>query len=77
MALRRQRTRNKKYVNEDFTSIFTNSKLGGDSYVDQVEMVDSGEVVVEDSTVIMTDDTQVRVDKNLKKVLYWFVKLRL
>ena len=61
MALRRKRTKNRRYMSDEFTSIFTERKnllTGvGDTYVE--EMVVEQAVEITDSDIIHVDLTQV------------------
>ena len=62
--LRRQRTRNRKYVSDDFTSIFTEKKhlLAGSGYVDDVKKdagtVEEGIVDPNDPQVVIIEDAE-------------------
>lgn len=71
--LRRQRTRNRKYMSDDFTSIFTEKKnlLAGSGYVDDLkketdnveeEVVDSNDaqvVIIEDAENVVAECVEV------------------
>lgn len=65
--LRRQRTRNRKYMSEDFTSIFTEKKnlLAGSGYVDDVRK-DAGNVEEE---VVDASDAQVVIIEDAENVV--------
>lgn len=65
--LRRQRTRNHKYMSDDFTSIFTEKKnlLAGSGYVDEVRKEDVEEEVVDasDAPVVIIEDAENVVEE--------------
>jgi len=65
--LRRQRTRNRKYLSDDFTSIFTEKKnlLAGSGYIDDVKK-DGGNVEEE---VVDTNDAQVVIIEDAENVV--------
>ena len=54
MALRRQRTRNRKYYSDDFTSIFTEKKhlLSNEGYVEVIDQSVEVETVVHQEDVV-------------------------
>jgi hypothetical protein len=78
MALRRKRTKNKRYMSDEFTSIFTERKnllTGvGDTYVEEMVVEHAVEIeaagTITDSDIIHVDLTQVIMQMLLTLLLF-------